>query len=58
MSHCSGDESIKANIPKILECALVCQTAKDIDKKTVRLYTILGLKFTQKVVNQVWGWVG
>lgn len=51
MSLCSGDESIKANIPKILECALVCQTAKDIDKKTVRLYTINRVKFTQKVLD-------
>ena len=51
MSLCSGDESIKSNIPKILECALVCQTAKDIDKKTVRLYTINRVKFTQKVLD-------
>ena len=32
---CSGHESIKQNIPKILECAMAAHAAKEIDKKTV-----------------------
>merc|ERR1719383_703410 len=33
--YASGHESIKTNIPKILECAVAAQTAKGIDRDTI-----------------------
>jgi len=33
--YTAGHESIKANIPKILECAIQAQTARDIDREKI-----------------------
>ena len=38
---------MKQNIPKILECAMATHSAKEIDKKTVNIYSIVVYPITE-----------